>query len=64
MTPTRLRACLVKMDRTERWLARTLLRPEAEVRAWSDGGAPVPEDVAAWLERCAAFAEEWPAPSS
>ena len=54
MTPTRLRECLAVLGWSQRTLAKLTQRDDSLVRRWADGDRPVPETVAAWLERMAA----------
>ena len=54
MTPTRLRECLATLGWSQRTLAKLTQRDDSLVRRWADGDRPVPEAVAAWLERMAA----------
>jgi ribosome-binding protein aMBF1 (putative translation factor) len=53
MTPTRLRECLDLIGWSQRALADTLGLHETRVRRWATGRYPVPDNVAAWLERLA-----------
>lgn len=62
VTPTRLRECLAALDWTQRGLGRLLGRQEGTVRQWARGAVQIPEDVAAWLEVRARYAEKHPPP--
>lgn len=62
MTPTRLRECLETLGWSQRGLARQLNRDEGSVRMWARGVLPIPEDVAAALEKLAQFHECNPLP--
>ncbi len=62
MTPARFRACLDALCWSQRGVAALLDRDERIVRRWASGAAPVPPDVAAWLERLARVHEAHPPP--
>jgi len=62
MTPTRFRECLALLAWSQRGLARILQRQEGLVRMWGRGAAPIPPDVAAWLEARAVHAAQYPPP--
>ncbi|AQT06543.1 hypothetical protein A0U91_16175 (plasmid) [Acetobacter persici] len=64
MTPQRLEVCLGIMGWTLRVLARMVKKSEGTIRQWKNGGLPVPEDVAAWLEGMVTHLEENPPPST
>lgn len=66
MTPTTLRAHLAALDWTQRGLAEMLAMDERQVRRWAAGHTPIPERIAAWVERAArelpplrAAVDEW-----
>jgi len=50
MTPTRLRECLGLLRWSQRGFAEALDCDNRMVRRWAAGDAPVPADVAEWLE--------------
>lgn len=60
MTPTRLRECLAALGWSQRAFGDVLGCGERRARGWASGREPVPEDVAAWMERLAAVAAERP----
>lgn len=62
MTPTRFRACLGALCWSQRGVASLLDRDERLVRRWASGDAPVPADVAVWLETLAKVHEANPPP--
>lgn len=64
MTPTRLRECLESLHWSQRGLARIIGYSEGTVRCWARGRIEVPQPVAEWLEKCALFMQETPAPVS
>lgn len=51
MTPTRLRTILDRLHWSQRGLADVLGCSDRLVRMWAQDDAPVPVEVAAWLER-------------
>lgn len=51
MTPTRLRECLALLRWSQRGLADILDAHQTTVRRWATGAQPIPDNVAAWLER-------------
>jgi len=51
VTPARLRGCLDLLHWTPHALGEVLDVAERQVRYWLTGRAPVPEPIAAWLER-------------
>lgn len=55
MTPARLRECLALLRWSQLGLADILGYDPRLVRRWASGARPVPPDVAAWIERAAAF---------
>ncbi|MBV1834972.1 helix-turn-helix domain-containing protein [Novacetimonas pomaceti] len=65
MTPTRLRECLALLRWSQRGLADVLDTHQTTVRRWATGAQPIPENVAAWLERLAKvhalyeYPEDW-----
>jgi DNA-binding transcriptional regulator YiaG len=62
MTPDDFRAARETLRWTRRDLAARLGRPEGTLRQWEGGKVQIPDDVAAWLERMARFAERNPPP--
>lgn len=62
MTPTALRDALALLRWSQRGLAAALGRPEGTVRQWARGAVTIPPDVAAWLERAAAWHAANPPP--
>lgn len=62
MTPARLAEYLSAIGWTARALARAVRRDEKAVRQWLDGTAAAPEEVAAWLDRAAAWHTDNPPP--
>ena len=62
MTPGRLRECLAWLRWSQRGLAEALGCDDRLVRRWAAGTGPVPDEVAAWLERLAAAHAAMPAP--
>ncbi len=62
MSSRRLLVCLAVLGWSERELTRRTGRPQTTVRRWTGGQAPVPADVAAWVEALAAFHQAHPAP--
>lgn len=62
MSPSDLRACLASLHWTQRGLAAALGVQERQVRRWA-AGARVPEPVADWLARAAAWHEANPPPA-
>ena len=62
MTPARLRACLAAIHWSQRGLAKILRTDERQVRRWATGQYPVPEPIAAWLDRLATMMEANPPP--
>lgn len=62
VTPTRLRECLDALHWSQRGLATILNRPEGTVRQWARGAVRIPDDVAAWLDKLARYAEKNPPP--
>lgn len=63
MTPARLRECLSILGWTQRGLAELLLCNNRVVRRWASGDGTVPERVAAWIERLAAYHARHPPPA-
>jgi hypothetical protein len=59
MTSDRLREILAALHWSQRGLAAILGYDERQVRRWAVG-APIPEPVAAWLERLGAVAQDAP----
>lgn len=62
MTPDRFRDVLAELHWSQRGLADILARDERQVRRWASGQYPVPDDVAAWLEKLATFHAASPPP--
>lgn len=63
MTPDRLRECLALLRWSQRGLADALGADERQVRRWADGSYAIPEPVAAWLDRLAAYHAKHPPPA-
>jgi ribosome-binding protein aMBF1 (putative translation factor) len=57
MTPERLAECLETIGWTVHGLAAQLGLHETRTRRWASGRYPVPDEVARWLEKLAAFHE-------
>lgn len=62
MTPSRLREILALLHWSQRGLADVLGCSEGRTRGWARGRPPIPEPVAAWLERLASVHEANPPP--
>lgn len=62
MTPERFRECLTLMNWSQRGFASMVDRAEGTVRQWARGKVTIPADVAAWLEKAAAFMAANPVP--
>jgi hypothetical protein len=62
MTPDRMRELLSRAGESQRGLARRLGCPERLARSWCAGRRPIPDDVAAWLERWVLWREAEPQP--
>ncbi len=62
MTPDQFRECLALLHWSQRGLAGIVGRDERQVRRWASGDAPIPPDVAAWLQHVAAFMSHNPPP--
>lgn len=62
MTPTQFRAAIATMHWSQRGLAAILRTDERQVRRWATGQYPVPEPIAAWLERVATMMAASPPP--
>lgn len=62
MTPERFRECLATIGWTPHQLATILSMEERQTRRWASGAYAVPERVAEWLERVAAFHAANPPP--
>ena len=62
MTPTRLNKCLTILRWSNITTASAFDVSPRTVRAWLSGRDPVPEKIAAWLEKMAAFFEDNPVP--
>jgi ribosome-binding protein aMBF1 (putative translation factor) len=63
MTPARFHACLSAIGWSQRALADRLGIHETRVRRWASSKYPIPETVAAWLERLAKAHEKEPWPT-
>lgn len=63
MTPDHLRLCLQALHWTQRSLALVLGVSDRQVRRWSSGECPAPEDVAEWLQRLATVHARNPPPT-
>jgi DNA-binding transcriptional regulator YiaG len=61
VTPDRFRECLDALNWTQPQLAAVLDMGDRQVRRWA-AGDPMPEHIAAWLEKLAQFAEANPPP--
>lgn len=62
MDATRLRECLAAVGWSQRFLADRLRIAETRSRRWASGRAPIPDNVAAWLERLGQAHEVAPLP--
>lgn len=62
MTPERFKECVDTIGWTGHGLAAILGVHETRTRRWGTGRYPVPQNVADWLERLAAFHEKHPFP--
>lgn len=62
MTPARLRECLAMVRWSQRDLAAAIDYDDRLVRRWASGERPIPEHVAKWLERAAAWHTRNPPP--
>ena len=62
MTPESLRVCLAALRWSQRGLADALNTHPTTVRRWATGEQDVPENVAAWLEDLARYAQQRPYP--
>lgn len=58
----RLRAALTTLHWSGRCLAAILDRDERTIRRWISGDYEVPGDILAWVEQCAGFVRDHPAP--
>ena len=63
MTPTRFRECLDLLGWTQRGLAAYLDAPEGIIRSMARGTAPIPDELATWLEKRAQHAAATPPPT-
>lgn len=61
MTPERLSECLALLHWPRRTLSKRTGYAQTQVERWAKG-APIPEPVAAWLERAARWMERNPPP--
>lgn len=55
MTPARFAECLAALRWSQRGFAKRIDYDDRLVRHWAAGTRPIPADVAAWVERAAAF---------
>lgn len=62
MNPTRFRECLALLHWSQRGFAEVIGEDEGRARKWARGAEPIPEDVADWLERAAAWLAANPPP--
>jgi len=62
MSSHRLLVCLIVLGWSKRELARRTGRLQTTARRWTGGQAPVPTDVAAWVEVLTAFHQAHPVP--
>ena len=62
MSPRRLLVCLAVIGWSGHELARRTGHSQTTVRRWTNGEAPMPPDVAAWVETLAACHRAHPVP--
>lgn len=62
MTPARFLACLAACQWSQRGFAGRIGYDDRLVRRWASGERPIPAEIAAWLERAAAWHAANPPP--
>jgi hypothetical protein len=62
MTSARFRECLDALRWSQRGFAVAIDAPWSVVRAWANGSQPIPDKMAAWLERAGRWHETNPLP--
>lgn len=62
MMPDELAESLARIGWSARQLAQATGRPAQRGHDWTSGHLPVPEDVAAWIRKAAAWFQKHPPP--